>query len=41
MPKVVGIVGIKPPALHQNITNMTKPMTRFIVVNTIHDYMIM
>jgi len=41
MPKVVAIIGIRPPTLHQNITNMTTPMIRFIIVNIIHDYMIM
>jgi len=27
--------------LRQNMANMTTPMTTFIVVNTIHNYMIM
>jgi len=27
--------------IHQKMANMTRPMTMFVVINTIHDYMIM
>jgi hypothetical protein len=27
--------------IHQKMANMTRPMTMFVVVNTIHDYVIM
>jgi hypothetical protein len=28
-------------SLHQNMANMTTPMTTFVIINTIHDYMTM